>query len=85
VKDPIDTRPDGDAEESVDDPGRRWLLRTAVYVAPTIVSVVAVNKAHAQTSCAPQSCAPGCVPGQGCNPSSCNPNSPCGPDTCMPP
>jgi hypothetical protein len=80
AKDPNEIDSDN---EQVSDPGRRWLLKSTVYVAPAILSVVAVNKAHAQASCAPSTCGPGCTPS--CNPSNCSPITGCGPDGCPPP
>ena len=49
--------------------GRRKLLKAAAYAAPAILSVVVVDRAHAQVSC---------MPAAVCNPTTCDPV------TCMP-
>ena len=56
------------------DRARRHFLKAAAYTAPAIVAAITVNKAHAQASCMPTTCAPG----------ACNPSSGCQPQNCMP-
>jgi len=55
------------------DRARRYFLKAAVYVAPTVVATITIDKAHAQASCMPRTC----------NPGTCNPTT-CMPVNCMP-
>ena len=64
---------------------RRKLLSIVAYVAPAVVSTLAVRHASAQPapSCGPATCRPSgggpCGPG-----GTCGPDNPCGPDNCRP-
>jgi hypothetical protein len=64
-------KPEGDGPQPDEpredvDRARRRLLKAAIYVAPTVISVVAVETAHAQQnpSCNPRitPCTPNCPP-----------------------
>jgi hypothetical protein len=58
------------------DRARRHFLRAAAYVAPAILATITLNKAHAQASCMPVTCAPsGCSPNAGCMPTVCMPST----------
>ena len=55
---------DDQPEEKIDK-ARRLLLKSTVYAAPIVLSLVEVNTAHAQPSCPPP---PACGPPPGCPP-----------------
>ena len=62
--------PDQDAEDNVN-VARRRLMKTAVYLPPAVIGIVALTQGCAPGSCSPITCNPNNGP--------CNPNTPCNP------
>jgi hypothetical protein len=59
-----------EAQDTEFSAARRRLLRTAIYVPPAVLGIVALTQGCAPGSCAPASCNPqvNCHPNQSCNP-----------------